>query len=318
MRIDRYRGDGLPPSGDKAQSFPYLADDALTLAVNMAIVLRRALLLKGPPGCGKTRLADALAHELGLPIERWFVKSTTRAKDGLYTIDGLRRLQDGQLPPGLERTRAARLAPYITPGPLGKALTRATETVLLIDEIDKADPDFPNDLLRELDRYEFEIPELGDEEPTAEENVKGIYKYHQTPQEARPIIVVTSNDEKDLPDAFLRRCLVHHIAFPTGDRLTEIVQANLRDPAGPALKVKDKLVKFAVERFIALRDGSTSRYRKTPSTSELIDWVRVLHHWGINVSAVKKAADLPHWEMLFKYSADLDEARKTASGTTTS
>src|SRR6185437_11661636 len=174
----------------------------------MAIYLGRPLLVKGPAGCGKTKLAESIAYELGhLHVHKWHVKSTSRARDGLYTIDMVRRLQDAQL----KKDEAQHLTPYLRFGPLGDALRSGRESVVLIDEIDKADIDFPNDLLRELEAKEFTVEELDEQDLTPAERQAG---YRRTYTGAKPVIVITSNDEKDLPDAFLRRCLFHWIEFP--------------------------------------------------------------------------------------------------------
>jgi MoxR-like ATPase len=298
MTVTRYRGDGLSPSGER---YPYLADERLAKVVNMAIHLERPLLVKGPPGCGKTKLAASIAHELGCrDLHEWYVKSTSRARDGLYTIDMVRRLQDAQL----HKEQAQRLTPYLRFGPLGNALRTPRESVVLIDEIDKADIDFPNDLLRELEAKEFTVEELDEQDLTEEDRSNGFCKTYRG---AKPIIVITSNDEKDLPDAFLRRCVFCWIEFPEPDRLLEIVRVN-----APGMRLDTALVKQAIDRLNDLRaiDG----VRKKPATSELIDWVLILHQWGVDVTALdqdRKLSELPHWEILYKHQADLQRVRRS-------
>jgi MoxR-like ATPase len=298
MAVTRYRGTGLAPDGDADRKYPYLADEQLAKVVNMAIHLGRPLLVKGPPGCGKTKLAASIAHELGLPLHEWYVKSTSHAMDGLYTIDMVRRLQDAQL----RKEQAQRLTPYLHFGPLGDALRMPGESVVLIDEIDKADIDFPNDLLRELEAKEFTIEELDEQDLTAEDRRNG---FRKTYQGAKPIIVITSNDEKDLPDAFLRRCVFCWIEFPEPARLLEIVRVN-----APGLQLKTVLVERAIARLTDLRRIDV---RKKPATSELIDWVRILHSWGVDPAALdqdRKLTELPYWEMLYKHQADLQQIRR--------
>ena len=256
---------------------PYLPPDDLIDVVNLTLLLgERPLLLKGEPGCGKTRLAEAVATELGMPFFAWYITSTTRAKDGLYRYDAVKRLQDAQLANSINKntqTKAiARLETsneieefdiktqqgnaYIKYGALGKAFNSDRQAVVLIDEIDKADIDFPNDLLQELDGKGFFLDEIGEFKP-----IKN-----------RPIIFITSNDEKDLPDAFLRRCLFHYIDFPKSDKLEEIVKAHFSDSG-------EDLIKIAVENFCKLRSLMEKREinnGKKVTTSELIDWYRVL------------------------------------------
>lgn len=286
-----YRGDGLPPNGAAAQKYPYLADERLVTVVNMSLSLGRPLLVKGPPGCGKTELASSISFELGLKLHKWHIKSSSQAKDGLYQIDVLRRLQDAQG----QNPKAQSIVPYLRFGPLGEALRSERTSVVLIDEIDKADLDFPNDLLRELDRMEFSIDEL-EEVDAKQHGMKRVYQA-QSP----PIVIVTSNDEKELPDAFLRRCLFHYIEFPTEARLREIVAINLADS-----KVGESLIRAAVSCFHRLR--RTGGFRKEPATSELIDWVTILHRWKVPLEMLQEETpltDLPYWQLLFKHQADL-------------
>ena len=253
-----------PPRDREAKgqpSPPYLPSPELVEAVNLAIYLKRPLLLKGKPGCGKTQLAEAVAHELGLLLEAWYVKSTSRARDGLYTYDAVGRLRDAQLAVSGQLTEEQRRklddpAAYIRWGPLGRAFQSERRAVVLIDEIDKADIDFPNDLLLELDERRFDVEETGQKVEAA----------------IAPIVLITSNDEKDLPEAFLRRCLFHYVEFPDRDRLIQIIQSRFPTDS-------EELIKQAVARFLELRDAMRKQKGengKLVSTSELIDWFQVL------------------------------------------
>src|SRR6056297_4008218 len=225
----------------------YVATDDLKVAVNAAIALERPLLVKGEPGTGKTELARQIAGALGLPMLEWSVKSTTRAQQGLYEYDAVSRLRDSQLgDPRVEDVRN-----YIRPGKLWEAFEADGKVVLLIDEIDKADIEFPNDLLQELDRMEFFVYETG-------ETVKARH---------RPIIIITSNNEKELPDAFLRRCFFHFINFPDRDTMREIIGVHYPD-------IARQLVQEAMEVFFDVR--AIPGLKKKPSTSELIDWLKLL------------------------------------------
>src|SRR5687768_11325020 len=225
----------------------YVSTDDLTLAVNAAITLQRPLLVKGEPGTGKTMLAVEVAKALGVPLLEWHIKSTTKAQQGLYEYDAVSRLRDSQL--GDEKVHDIRN--YIVKGMLWNAFTSDTPAVLLIDEIDKADIEFPNDLLRELDRIEFYVYET-------QELVKAKH---------RPLVVITSNNEKELPDAFLRRCFFHYIRFPDHETMEKIVNVHF-----PGLK--KQLLKTALERFFELRE--VPGLKKKPSTSELLDWLKLL------------------------------------------
>lgn len=225
----------------------YVAGDELKLAVNAAIALQRPLLIKGEPGTGKTLLAEEMARALGAPLLAWHIKSTTKAHQGLYEYDAVSRLRDSQL--GESRVHDVRN--YIRPGKLWQAFVCEQRAVLLIDEIDKADIEFPNDLLQELDRMEFHVYETG-------ETIRAQH---------RPIIVITSNNEKELPDAFLRRCFFHYIAFPDRETLLRIVDVHYPGLAG-------QLVNEALEMFFQLRD--VPGLKKKPTTSELIDWLKLL------------------------------------------
>ena len=225
----------------------YVAAEDLTVAVNAGIALERPLLVKGEPGTGKTELAKQVAAALNLPLIEWHVKSTTKAQQGLYEYDAVSRLRDSQL--GDERVHDVKN--YIRKGKLWEAFEAKEKVVLLIDEIDKADIEFPNDLLQELDRMEFHVYETG-------EMVSAIN---------RPIVIITSNNEKELPDAFLRRCFFHYIKFPEPEVLTQIVEVHYPG-------IKKKLVSEALNQFYELRD--TPGLKKKPSTSEALDWIRLL------------------------------------------
>ncbi|WP_226637348.1 AAA family ATPase [Brevundimonas poindexterae] len=225
----------------------YIATDDLKIAVNAAVALERPLLVKGEPGTGKTVLAYELAGALDAPLITWHIKSTTKAHNGLYEYDAVSRLRDSQL--GEDRVHDVRN--YLKPGKLWEAFTAPTRPVLLIDEIDKADIEFPNDLLQELDRMEFFVQETG-------ETIRA---------ETRPIVIITSNNEKELPDAFLRRCFFHYIRFPDAETLKAIVDVHF-----PGLK--PRLVSEALRTFYEIRD--TPGLKKKPSTSELLDWLKLL------------------------------------------
>ena len=227
----------------------YVATDDLKVAVNAAVQLRRPLLVKGEPGTGKTVLAHEIAEALGAPLIEWHIKSTTRAVQGLYEYDAVARLRDGQL--GDERVHD--IKNYIKRGKLWEAFTSPQLPVLLIDEIDKADIEFPNDLLQELDRMEFHVYETN-------ETVKAV---------DRPIVVITSNNEKELPDAFLRRCFFHYIRFPDRDTMTEIVEVHFPG-------IQKMLVARALDLFYEVRE--VPGIKKKPSTSELLDWLKLLLH----------------------------------------
>src|SRR5256714_4596260 len=225
----------------------YIATQDLQVAVNASIALERPLLIKGEPGTGKTILAHEIARALGLDLITWHIKSTTKAQQGLYEYDAVSRLRDGQL--GDERVHD--IANYIVPGKLWEAFEAPKAPVLLIDEIDKADIEFPNDLLLELDRMEFFVYETG-------ENIKA---------SLRPIVMITSNNEKELPDAFLRRCFFHYIKFPDHETMSRIVDVHFPN-------IKKRLVEEALRIFFEVRE--VPGLKKKPSTSELLDWLKLL------------------------------------------
>jgi MoxR-like ATPase len=237
----------------------YVATDDLRVAVNAAIALERPLLVKGEPGTGKTMLALEVARALGMPIIEWHIKSTTKAHQGLYEYDAVARLRDGQL--GEERARDIRN--YIKQGKLWEAFTAPVRPVLLIDEIDKADIEFPNDLLQELDRMEFYVYEL-------DETVKA---------KVRPVVIITSNNEKELPDAFLRRCFFHYIKFPDTETMNRIIEVHFPG-------IKKRLVSEALTTFYRMRD--VPGLKKKPSTSELLDWLKLLMSEDIDIETLRE------------------------------
>ena len=237
----------------------YVATDDLKVAVNAAIVLERPLLVKGEPGTGKTVLAEEVANALDAPLLTWHIKSTTKAQQGLYEYDAVSRLRDSQL----GDPRVSDISNYIKRGKLWDAFTSEKRPVLLIDEIDKADIEFPNDLLLELDRMEFHVYETG-------ETIKA---------KQRPIIMITSNNEKELPDAFLRRCFFHYIKFPDIDTMNAIVEVHFPD-------IKKRLVQEAMKIFFEVRD--VPGLKKKPSTSELLDWLKLLLNEEMTVEQLRE------------------------------
>jgi MoxR-like ATPase len=240
-------------------SSSYVATDDLKVAVNAAIRLERPLLVKGEPGTGKTVLAEEIARGLGLPLLQWHIKSTTKAVQGLYEYDAVTRLRDSQL--GDERVKDVRN--YIKRGKLWEAFAHEGKCVLLIDEIDKADIEFPNDLLQELDRMEFYVYETN-------ETIKA---------RQRPIVIITSNNEKELPDAFLRRCFFHYIKFPDEATMSQIVDVHFPD-------VKKRLINDAMKIFYDMRKAPG--LKKKPSTSELLDWIKLLVTDDIDLDTVRQ------------------------------
>ena len=256
----------------------YVASEELLRAANIAMVLQKPLLIKGEPGTGKTMLAEAIAQALGKKLIIWNIKSTTKAQDGLYVYDVVQRLYDSQFGgQGVDN-----IEKYVKLGKLGEAFTNDEQVILLIDEIDKADLEFPNDLLWELDQMEFYINET-----------KRTVKAKQ-----RPIVIITSNAEKELPDAFLRRCIFHYIDFPDRELMEEIVRVHYPD-------VEENLLKNAMEVFYNIR--AIRDIRKKPSTSELIDWINALQIGGIPADTIRKA--LPFVGVVVKKDEDLQLVR---------
>jgi len=253
----------------------YVASGELLRSVNIAMALKKPLLIKGEPGTGKTMLAEAVAESLDMELIIWNIKSTTKAQDGLYVYDTVQRLYDSQFGgEGVDQ-----IEKYIKLGKLGVAFEKEVQVALLIDEIDKADLEFPNDLLWELDKMEFYIPETG-------RTVKA---------KVRPVVIITSNAEKELPDAFLRRCIFHYIAFPEPEMMEEIVRVHFD-------KLDDELLAQALKAFYALRN--VRGLQKKPSTSELIDWIQALQIGGIAPERI--TSELPFVGVLLKKNEDFD------------
>ena len=253
----------------------YVVTDELMNAVNVSIALKKPLLIKGEPGTGKTMLAEAISQALDMDLIIWSIKSTTKAQDGLYVYDTVQRLYDSQFGEGDVKD----IAQYIKLGKLGEAFTSDRQVVLLIDEIDKADLEVPNDLLWELDKMEFYINET-------KETIKTKH---------RPIVIITSNAEKELPDAFLRRCIFHYIEFPNEEKMADIIRVHYGD-------IDSKLMTKALEAFYKIR--GMKDLQKRPSTSELLDWIQALMISGVSIDNLYE--DMPFLGVLLKKNQDMD------------
>lgn len=253
----------------------YVASKELMNAVNVSIALKKPLLIKGEPGTGKTMLAESIAKAMNMKLLIWSIKSTTKAQEGLYVYDTVQRLYDSQFGEG----DVSDIKKYIKLGKMGEAFNSDEQVVLLIDEIDKADLEFPNDLLWELDKMEFYISET-------KETIRTKH---------RPIVIITSNAEKELPDAFLRRCIFHYIEFPTRDKMEDIVKVHFGD-------IDKKLVDSAMESFYDIR--KMKEIQKKPSTSELLDWLQALMISGVSIDSITN--EIPYVGVLLKKNQDID------------
>jgi len=280
----------------------YVASPQVAEIVNLAVDLDRPLLVEGEPGCGKTMLAYSIAAEKKLDVIKISVKSTTRAQDLLYRSNALRRLQDAQNP---TNEQARFLYPYLSLGPLGQAIHRKERCVVLIDEVDKADIDFPNDLLDVLDRFSFQIEDLPLEEEASCLSSRGFGRTVHGESGQHPIVVITSNREKRLPEPFLRRCLYVRLLFPRdASELRDIVRKNTR--LTPR-ELGENVLDAAIGSFLAVRDTAVGNTQKPPSTGELIDWVRILYWKKATEESLQGSPALPpYWETLFKTMSDLD------------
>lgn len=277
INFNKFKGDV------KTDKVRYIADPQLRNIVNVSIALQRPLLIKGEPGTGKTLLSHAISEALGKKLLIWNIKSTTEAIDGCYMYDTVQRLNDSRF--GSEERNVNSVKDYITYGPLGESFVADEQVVLLVDEIDKADIEFPNDLLQELDFMEFYVKET-------KEFIKA---------KNRPIVIITSNNEKELPDAFLRRCVFHYIEFPSKEFMAEICRLHYPN-------LKDNLLKQILNNFYALR--AITQLRKMPSTSELLDWIGVILKSGISIDELKKG--IPFLGVLIKKEKDLEVALSKA------
>ena len=269
-------------SHDYSGSADYIASKPLMEIVNVSVALKKPLVVKGEPGTGKTLLAHSIAETLNKKLLIWNIKSTTKAKDGLYVYDTVQRLNDARF----KDKDISDIRQYIKLGKLGQSFRSDERVILLIDEIDKADVEFPNDLLNELDEMSFHIPEL-DEEVTAKQ---------------RPIVIITSNSEKELPDAFLRRCIFFYIEFPDNDMMERIVRVHYPD-------IENKVVKEALKRFYWIRE--MDGLRKKPSTSELLDWIKALALGGFNVEKITN--EIPFLGTLLKNEQDTERFAKLSN-----
>lgn len=256
-------------------SASYVVSRELMNAVNVAVALQKPLLIKGEPGTGKTMLAEAIAESMDKELIIWNIKSTTKAQEGLYVYDTVQRLYDSQFGEG----DVSDIKKYVKLGKLGEAFTSEQQVVMLIDEIDKADLEFPNDLLWELDKMEYHIPET-------KETIKAVH---------RPIVIITSNAEKELPDAFLRRCIFHYIEFPNQEKMEEIVGVHYPD-------IEKKLLNNAMETFYRIRN--MKELQKKPSTSELLDWLQALVLSGVSVDRITQ--EMPFIGVLLKKNQDIE------------
>ncbi|HEY3278690.1 MAG TPA: MoxR family ATPase [Syntrophorhabdaceae bacterium] len=261
----------------------YIASKPLMEIVNVAIALGKPLVIKGEPGTGKTLLAHSISRALNMKLNIWNVKSSTKAKDGLYVYDTVQRLNDARF----KDKDITDIRQYIKMGKLGQAFKADEKVVLLIDEVDKADVEFPNDLLNELDEMSFHIPELDEE----------VHAKH------RPVVIITSNSEKELPDAFLRRCIFHYIEFPDQEMMEKIVKVHYPD-------IEAKLMREALKKFYWIRE--VDGLRKKPSTSELIDWIKALAIGGISVDRI--SSEIPFLGTILKNELDTERFVRTSSG----